>query len=254
MPDIKDCHVAITGAGTGIGAAIASEFNQYKSRITLLGRREKPLLEQRDKCDNAQVIQCDISCEAQVTSAFKKAKNTYGDIDILINNAGQALSTAFQKTSSRQWQHMLDVNLSSVFYCSQNVYSSMCANGWGRIINIASTAALKGYEYVSAYCAAKHGVIGITRALALEAATTGVTVNAICPGFTDTTIVARTINTICQTTGRTEKQALEELIKYNPQQRLINTSEVANTVLWLCQPGSEAITGQSLAVAGGEIM
>jgi NAD(P)-dependent dehydrogenase (short-subunit alcohol dehydrogenase family) len=149
---------------------------------------------------------------------------------------------------------MMAVNLDGTFHCTQAALPGMLAAGWGRIINIASTAGLVGYGYVTAYCAAKHGVIGLTRALALEVATKGVTVNAVCPGYTNTDIVKETITNIAAKTGRTSEQAQAELTSRNPQKRLIRPEEVANAVAWLCLPGSEAITGQAIAVAGGEVM
>jgi anthraniloyl-CoA monooxygenase len=152
------------------------------------------------------------------------------------------------------WRRMLSVNLDGVFYCTRAVYDGMRKSGWGRIVNIASTAAVKGYAYVSAYCAAKHGVLGLTRALALEAARTGVTVNAVCPGYTDTDIVREAVSNITRKTGLSEEDALAELTRNNPQDRLIRPAEVADAVRWLCRPESASITGQSIAIAGGEVM
>jgi NAD(P)-dependent dehydrogenase (short-subunit alcohol dehydrogenase family) len=149
---------------------------------------------------------------------------------------------------------MMAVNLDGTFHCTQAALPGMLAGGWGRIVNIASTAGLFGYGYVTAYCAAKHGVVGLTRALALEVATKGVTVNAVCPGYTDTDIVKETVANIAAKTGRTPEEAQSELTSRNPQKRLIRPEEVANAVAWLCLPGSEAITGQAIAVAGGEVM
>jgi 3-hydroxybutyrate dehydrogenase len=185
-----------------------------------------------------------------VRAAFAQA----GPLDILVNNAGQAGSAPFGKTDDALWQRMLDVNLSGTFYCTQAALPAMLERRWGRVVNVASTAGLTGYRYVAAYCAAKHGVIGMTRALALEVATKGVTVNAVCPGFTDTDIVADAVANIVAKTGRSEAEARAELAAGNPQQRLVQTEEVANAVLWLCMPQSGAMNGQALAVAGGEVM
>jgi NAD(P)-dependent dehydrogenase (short-subunit alcohol dehydrogenase family) len=154
--------------------------------------------------------------------------------------------------SDELWGRMLAVNLTGTYFCTKSVVGAMVSAGHGRIINIASTAALKGYAYVSAYCAAKHGVLGMTRALALELANKGVTVNAVCPGFTDTPLLNRSLDTIVQNTGMPRETALAELVKNNPQGRLITPKEVADTVLWLCGPGARSITGQAIAVAGGE--
>ena len=149
---------------------------------------------------------------------------------------------------------MLAVNLDGTFHCTQAALPGMLDSGWGRIVNIASTAGLTGYGYVSAYCAAKHGVIGLTRALALELASKNITVNAVCPGFTETDLLREAVSNITAKTGRTEQEARTELASRNPQKRLVQPEEVANAVLWLCSPGSEAVTGQAIAVAGGEVL
>ena len=152
------------------------------------------------------------------------------------------------------WQRMLAVNLTGTMLCMQQVLPSMAAAGYGRIVNVASTAGLAGYAYVAAYCAAKHGVVGLTRSLALEFATKGVTVNAVCPGYTETEIVRDGIARVVEKTGRTPEQAMAEFVKGNPQGRLVQPQEVADAVLWLCGPGAGAVTGQAIAVAGGEVM
>jgi NAD(P)-dependent dehydrogenase (short-subunit alcohol dehydrogenase family) len=158
------------------------------------------------------------------------------------------------KTDETLWQQMLAVNLTGTFHCTQAALPAMLESGWGRIVNVASTAGLIGYGYVSAYCAAKHGVIGLTRSLALEVASKGVTVNAVCPGYTETDIVREAVANIVAKTGRSEEQALSELASRNPQKRLVQPQEVASAVAWLCLPGSGAMNGQALAVAGGEVM
>lgn len=195
-------------------------------------------------------IKADVSDPDAVARAFKDI----GPVDILVNNAGQAASAPFGRTDVTLWRHMLAANLDGVFYCTQAALPGMLGAGWGRIVNIASTAGLRGYGYVSAYCAAKHGVIGLTRALALELATKNITVNAVCPGFTETGMLTATIDNIVAKTGRTPDQARAELASLNPQKRLVQPSEVANAVAWLCLPGSESITGQAITVAGGEVM
>ncbi|MCW1969704.1 MAG: SDR family oxidoreductase [Anaerolineae bacterium] len=256
-------HVAITGAGRGIGAAIADAFVAHGARLSLMGRDGGRLQRKADQLNAqtdaafgpvAQAIVVDITQAESVVNAFAKASATFGPVTILVNNAGNAESAPIHKTDFDLWQRMLTLNLTGTFLCTQQVVSAMSKAGWGRIVNVASTAGLLGYAYVSAYCAAKHGVIGFTRALALELAQKGVTVNAVCPGYTDTDLVAASVDNIVAKTGRSAEQAIAELVKGNPQKRLIKPEEVANAVAWLCLPGSESITGQAIAVAGGEVM
>ncbi|MES2320980.1 MAG: SDR family NAD(P)-dependent oxidoreductase [Pseudomonadota bacterium] len=237
MNELAGKHALVTGGTRGIGAAIARALAAAGARVTVTGRESGD-------------IRMDVADPASVRAAFALA----GPVDILVNNAGQAGSASFGRTDEALWQRMLDVNLSGTFHCTQAALPGMLDAGWGRIVNVASTAGLTGYRYVAAYCAAKHGVIGMTRALALEVAARGVTVNAVCPGFTDTDIVRDAVANIVARTGRSEEQALAELASGNPQQRLVQVEEVANAVLWLCMPQSGAMNGQSLAVAGGEVM
>jgi NAD(P)-dependent dehydrogenase (short-subunit alcohol dehydrogenase family) len=250
-------HALVTGAGRGIGAAIAQALLTHGARVTLVGRNINILagtageLKSFGEVDHLAV---DVSQRESVTQAFDLAATRSGRIDILVNNAGQATSAPFMKTDETLWQQMLAVNLTGTFHCTQAVLPAMLESGWGRIVNVASTAGLIGYGYVSAYCAAKHGVIGLTRSLALEVASKGVTVNAVCPGYTETDIVKQAIANIVAKTGRSEEQALSELASRNPQKRLVQPQEVANAVAWLCLPGSGAMNGQALAVAGGEVM
>ncbi len=249
---LTDKHAVITGGGTGIGAAIAAALAADGARVTVMGRRLEPLETTAATLKDARCVRCDVTDADNVRVAFQQAQAESGPIEILVNNAGAAATAPFHKMDLQHWRRMLAVNLDGVFNCTQAVYEEMRAHGWGRIVNIASTAAVKGYAYVSAYCAAKHGVLGLTRALALEAARTGVTVNAVCPGFTDTDIVRDAVKNIADKTGRSEDEALAELTQHNPQGRLIKPSEVADAVFWLCRPESASITGQAIVVAGGE--
>jgi len=250
-------HALVTGGGRGIGAAIASALLMHGARVTLLGRNAEILaatVAAHRATGELDYVAADITSSVSVETAFARAAERFGRIDILINNAGQASSAPFIKTDEALWQQMLSVNLTGTFHCTQAVLPAMLAAGWGRIVNVASTAGLAGYSYVAAYCAAKHGVIGLTRALALELATKGITVNAVCPGYTETDIVKDAVANIVAKTQRSEGQARAELAARNPQKRLVQPDEVANAVAWLCLPGSDAMNGQALAVAGGEIM
>ena len=250
-------HALVTGGSRGIGAAVVEILLAHGARVTSVSRTNASPPNRSSGAESGDAlhhVSADVTDPESVKKAFDSARARFGEIAILVNNAGQAASAPFLKTDAALWRRMMAVNLDGTFHCTQAALAGMLAAGWGRIINIASTAGLTGYGYVTAYCAAKHGVVGLTRALAVEVATKGVTVNAVCPGFTDTDIVKEAVANIVAKTGRTAEQAQAELASRNPQKRLVRPEEVANAVAWLCLPGSEAITGQAIAVAGGELM
>jgi NAD(P)-dependent dehydrogenase (short-subunit alcohol dehydrogenase family) len=248
-------HALVTGGGSGIGAAIAEALVNAGMRVTITGRRMEVLQTLAARYpQQMQAVCMDVADAASVAQGFAQAKTTFGPISILVNNAGQASSAPFLKTDAALWQQMLSVNLTGTFNCTQAALPDMQAAKWGRIINVASTAGLVGYAYVAAYVAAKHGVVGLTRALALEVAKKGITVNAVCPGYTETDILRESIANVMAKTGRTEEQARAEFASGNPQGRIVQPEEVAGTVLWLASESAASVTGQSIAVCGGEVM
>ena len=248
----RSSHAVVTGGGRGIGRAIAAQLSRAGATVTVLGRNRATLDEVVAAGMAHAAVVADVADQAAVRAALAEAAERQ-PIDILVANAGAAVSAPFAKSDAALFRQMMDVNFMGVVHAVHAVLPGMKARRHGRIVAIASTAGLKGYAYVSAYSAAKHAVVGLVRSLALELATSGVTVNAVCPGFTDTDLIAGSIDTIMSKTGRSRDEALAELAKHNPQGRLVTPSEVADAVLWLCGDGASAITGQAIAVAGGEI-
>ncbi len=253
--DASPRHALVTGGGSCIGAAIAQSLVRAGHRVTITGRRLDVLQALAARYpDGMQAVRTDVTdCDA-VARAFAQATERFGPVQILVNNAGQAQSAPFAKTDAALWQRMLSVNLTGTFHCTQAALPDMLAGQWGRIVNVASTAALRGYPYVAAYVAAKHGVLGLTRALALEYAQKGMTVNAVCPGYTETELLRESISQVVAKTGRTPEQAHAAFASGNPQGRVVQAEEVADAVRWLCGDAAASVTGQAIAVCGGEVM
>ena len=249
-------HAVVTGATRGIGAAIAASLAAEGATVSLLGR-DMPQLEQVANklggTERTTAIAVDVTDSTSVTNAFTAARKHFGPVHILVNNAGQAASAKFMDTDEVLWNRILGVNLHGTYLCTRQAVPDMLQLGYGRIINIASIAGLRGGAYLAAYVASKHAVVGLTKSLALELARKNITVNAVCPGYVDTEIVQNAITRIMAKTGRNHEEALGTLVATNPQGRLVTPEEVANTVLWLCRPGSESINGQSIAISGGEV-
>ncbi|EME71820.1 dehydrogenase [Paramagnetospirillum caucaseum] len=246
-------HALVTGGGRGIGAAIARQLLALGAAVTITGR-DRTRLEASASAMGCQAVAVDVTDSAAIQNGFAQAAQALGPIAILVNNAGIAKAAPFARTDLGLWDDILRTDLTGAFLCTQAALPDMLKAGWGRVVNVASTAGLTGMAYCAAYCAAKHGLIGLTRALAVELASKPVTVNAVCPGYTETDIVEETVTNIVAKTGRSREEALAGLVAANPQKRLIKPEEVAEAVAWLCLPGSAAITGQSIAVAGGELM
>jgi NAD(P)-dependent dehydrogenase (short-subunit alcohol dehydrogenase family) len=245
-------HALVTGGGTGIGAAIATALAEAGAAVTICGRRRQPLDDVVAGNAGIRAVAADVTDEAAMTKLHDQADADGQPIDIVVANAGMAESAPAHKTSLDLWNTTLAVNLTGAFLTVRPALARMRARGWGRIVFIASTAGLKGYPYVAPYVAAKHGVVGLTRALALETAAAGITVNAVCPGYTETPMVTAAVQRITQATGRSEADTRAALVTGNPQGRFIQPSEVADTVLWLCGDAASPITGQAISVSGGE--
>ncbi|MFN8179939.1 MAG: SDR family oxidoreductase [bacterium] len=248
----------VTGAGRGIGAAVARVLASSGADVIVaslsLERAEKVALELRARDAQVWPIQCDISDEAQVAGLAQAAADHLGKVDILVNNAGITHSAPIKRTELADWNRVLAVNATGTFLCTKAFLPGMMERGWGRIVNIASTAAMQGARYVAAYAAAKHAVLGFTRCAAAEAAASGVTVNAVCPSYTDTDMTFESVQRIVARSGHTEKQALDFVKSLNPQGRLITPEEVAWAVISLCTDDARGINGQTIVIDGGALL
>lgn len=249
MTDLTGKTVLITGGGTGLGAAMATGFAARGALVWVAGRTAQTLEKVSAGQDNIHSVEVDVTDETSVAAMY----DFTGTPDIVIANAGASDSAPMARTSSEMWHAMIGVNLTGVFYTFREAAHRLKGQDWGRLIAVASTAGLKGYPYVSAYAAAKHGVVGLVRSSALELARTGVTVNALCPGFLDTEMTDRSVANIVEKTGLSAEDARGNLERMSPQNRLFQPDEVVQAALWLCGPGSQGMTGQAIAIAGGEV-
>ena len=245
-------HALVTGGGTGVGRAIALALAETGVAVTICGRRKEQLAAVADANKRISAIAADVTDEAAMTALYAEAEKARGPVDIVVANAGMSGSSPAQRTSLGDWQRTLDVNLTGSFLTVKPALAGMTSAKSGRVVFIASTAGLKGYAYVAPYVAAKHGVVGLMRALATELARTGVTVNAVCPGFVETEMLEESVRRIVDKTGRTVEQARASLAATNPQGRFIQPQEVAAAVLWLCSEAAGSITGQAISLSGGE--
>ena len=254
MKSLGGQHAIVTGAGRGIGASIAQALSEAGALVTLLGRAADALSRTQDTLTGeAYLATADVTDPEQIDVAFAGARARFGPIRILVNNAGQAETAPFGKMSMELWQRMLNVNLTGTFVCAQAALPDMVATKAGRIVNIASTAALQGFRYGAAYAASKHGVLGLTRSLALEVADRGITVNAVCPGYVETDMMEAGIANVVARTGRTPEEARAFFASQNPQNRIVQPGEVAAAVIWLCGEGAAGVNGAAIPISGGEV-
>jgi len=253
---LRDRHAIVTGGGRGIGAAIATRLAEAGANVTIVGRTKGSLDAHAKRLARklgvkVHAVVCDVAQPKSVDKAFDAARKKLGDVHILVNNAGQAEAGTVVGTSLELWNRLLAVNLTGAFLCMRQVMGDMMARGKGRIVNVASISGLKAYQNVAAYTASKHGLIGLTRVAAAESAKAGVTVNAVCPGYTDTDMVTVAVKNL-MAAGRTKDEAHKMILRTIPRGRLITPDEVAATVAWLCSDEASAVSGQAIMIAGGE--
>jgi len=251
-------HAIVTGGGRGIGAATAAELARRGAKVTIMGRSAESLERKAEELRGepgvtVAVEQCDVSDGDSVRAAFASATATLGPPYILVNNAGVAKSRKLTQLTREMWDEMIGVNLTGTYLCTSEVIPAMIEARDGRIVNVASTAGLRGYRTMTAYAASKHGVIGFTRSLALETAKLGITVNAVCPAYTDTDMSAAAVNNLTNALGKTAEEAMAMLTGVIPRGTLITPDEVAAAIGWLCSPAASGVTGAALPIAGGEV-
>lgn len=257
-PALAGRHAVVTGGGRGIGAAIAIELARRGASVTVMGR-DVPALEavaaaiEREHRTPTAAVRCDVADGASIERAFAESAARFPAPHILVNNAGYAEAAPFLETPLDTWERMLAVNVTGPVLCIRAVLPAMLASGAGRIVNVASMAGLKGYTKTTAYSASKHALVGLTRSLALEVRKRGVTVNAVCPGYTDTDMAAIAERNIMKALGKTAAEARAMVIRRMPRGEIIRPVEVAHVVAWLCTPAAGAINGQAIPVAGGEM-
>jgi NAD(P)-dependent dehydrogenase (short-subunit alcohol dehydrogenase family) len=246
-------HAFITGGGSGIGLATARALAASGAKLTLAGRRLELVRAAAEEFEDAHAVVCDVANEASVNSAFAAARDRYGVVDILVNNAGQAPSAPFKHTTLAFWDNVLATNLTGAFLCTRAALPDMIDAKWGRIVNVGSVCSLKGYAYVSAYVASKHGLLGLTRALAHETAKQGVTVNCVCPGYVDTPIIMESVERLTSKTNLSAEEAHASLIQFNPQGRIVAPEEVAAAIAYLCGDAAASVNGAAIPITGGEV-
>ncbi|WPZ15441.1 SDR family NAD(P)-dependent oxidoreductase [Nitratireductor rhodophyticola] len=245
-------HALVTGGGTGVGEAVALALAEAGIDVTICGRRAEPLEKVAARHERIHALTADVTDEASMQALYESAEAARGPFDIVIANAGTASSAPAHRTKLEDWNRILDVNMTGAFLTVKPALSPMAKRGSGRIVFIASVAGLKGYAYVAPYVASKHGVIGLMRALSVELVKTGVTVNAICPGYVETEMLEESIERVVEKTGRSHEEARKGFVEANPHGRLIQPDEVAAAALWLVSPAASSVTGQSISISGGE--
>ncbi len=253
MAQLSGRHALVTGGGRGIGRAVAAALTAAGATVTVLGRQQAALDDAVAAGHAAGVIAADVTDPAAIEAGVKAAEAARGPFDILVANAGAAETAPFSKTGAEQFRRLFELNVLGIVNCAQILLPGMVARKFGRIVAVASTAGLKGYGYVSAYVASKHAVVGLVRSLAIETAKSGVTVNAVCPSFTDTDLVRESVAAITKKTGRSEQDVIAQYVKDVPMARLIKPEEVAAAVVYLCSVDAGAVTGTAMTVAGGEV-